>query len=193
MKGLLITLLVVCSVIVLGVGASILVHVSLNDSVVRAENTGSDEGYQAGYEDGLVAGGIAGYQEGSKAGYMNSNPQAAADNISSFYFIYNPAYSEVQDILAGDGLHDVQAFIDYAAVHAIRIAYVRCQTVPSGPDDWVRLVELVGFDTVDNDFIIIDPASHKEVTVEKGKSFSALNGLPAVDYDDTIDKITICW
>lgn len=194
MKGLLISLSVVVAFIVAGFGASVLVYINLNNSIVTAHGTGSDEGFSDGYESGLIQGGIAGYQEGSKEGYLTSNRKAETANESdNFYFIYNPTYADLQLILEEVELDEAQEFIDYAAIHAIRIAYVRCQTIPNGERGKVYLHELVGFDTVDKGFIIIDPETHREVQVKVGVSYTGLNSLPASSHDDTIDKIHIIW
>ena len=194
MKGLLISLAIVLLITAVGVGASALVHVNLANSLETAHETGFEEGDQDGYEKGLIEGSIAGYQEGSKRGYLTSN-RLVGDNEDreNFYFIYNPTYEEVQSILDEDGLDSAQDMIDYAVINGIRIAYVRCQTVPDAERGKVRLHELVGFETVDNGFIIIDPESRNEVEVKVGISFTALNRLPAASHDDTIDKITVVW
>ncbi len=194
MKGLLISLAIVILITAVGVGASALVHISLANSLETARATGFEEGDRDGYEKGLIEGSIAGYQEGSKRGYLTSNSLFGPnENEENFYFIYNPTYEEVQSILEKDGLDSAQDMIDYAVVNGIRIAYVRCQTVPDAEKGKVRLYELVGFETVDNGFIIIEPESHSEVEVKVGVSFSALNRLPASSYDDTINKITVVW
>lgn len=194
MKGLLISLAIVLLITAVGLGASALVHINLASSLETARETGFEEGDRDGYEKGLIEGSIAGYQEGSKSGYLTSN-RLLGDNEDreNFYFIYNPTYEEVQNILDKDGLDSAQDMIDYAVINGIRIAYVRCQTVPDKEKGKVRLHELVGFETVDKGFIIIEPELHSEVKVKVGVSYSALNRLPASSYDDTIDKITVVW
>jgi hypothetical protein len=142
----------------------------------------------------LIEGSIAGYQDGSKLGYQTSNRRINdSGDMQNIFFIYNPTYAEVQKILSDDKLASMQAVMDYTVFNAIRAAFVRCQTVPNEPKGKTYLYELVGFETVDRGFVIIDPEIHKEVTVEKGVSYSELNGLPVSAYDDTIDKITIVW
>lgn len=194
MKGLLISLAIVLLITAVGLGASALVHINLANSLESARETGFDEGDRDGYERGLIEGSIAGYQEGSKRGYLTSNSLfGPSENKENFYFIYNPTYKEVQSILEKDELDSAQDMIDYAVINGIRIAYVRCQTVPDEEKGKVRLYELVGFETVDNGFIIIEPESRSEVEVKVGVSFSVLNRLPAASHDDTIDKITVIW
>ena len=194
MKGLLISLAIVLLITAVGVGASALVHINLANSLETARATGLDEGDRDGYERGLIEGSIAGYQEGSKSGYLTSNSLFGPnEDKENFYFIYNPTYEEVQNILKKYGLDSAQKMIDYAVINGIRTAYVRCQTVPDEEKGRVRLHELVGFETVDNGFIIIEPELRSEVKVRVGVSFSALNKLPASSYNDTIDKITVVW
>jgi hypothetical protein len=194
LKGLLISLLVLIVIAGLGVGAGAMVYMNLEDSLETAHADGLDEGYADGYEDGLIEGSIAGYQDGSKLGYQTSNRQIeVSGDMQNLFFIYNPTYAEVQEILDNDELDSMQKVMDYAVLNGIRAAYVRCQTVPNGARERTYLHELVGFETVDKGFVIIEPEIHREVTVEKGISFSKLNGLPAASYDDTIDKVTVVW
>jgi hypothetical protein len=127
-------------------------------------------------------------------GYFTSNRLAAVDHDGKdFYFVYNPTYEEVRAILAEKELNSVDTYVEYTSINGIHMAYVRCQTVPDSEMGWVYLYELIGFDTVDNGFIIIDPVLHREVEVEVGTSYSLLNNLPAGSFDDTIGKMTVVW
>ena len=87
------------------VGASVILHINLTDKLESAREDGMDEGYADGYEDGLIEGSIAGYQEGSTLGYQTSK-RINADNgdMDNLFFIYNPTYREVQEILKKDKL-----------------------------------------------------------------------------------------
>jgi len=194
MKGLLISVAIIFLITAVGIGASAIVHINLVSSLDTARDTGFDEGYDDGYEEGLIEGSIAGYQEGSKLGYLTSNRVAAATRDGEdFYFIYNPTSEEVREILNEGGLDSAREVIDYSAVNGIRVAYIRCQTVPNEPKGKVHLQELIGFETVDKGFIFIDAELHREVRVEVGVSYSVLNRLPSPSYDDTIGKVTIVW
>ncbi len=194
MKGLLISLLVVSVVAAAGVGVSAMVHINLAESMEMARADGLDEGYADGYEQGLIEGSIAGYQDGSKLGYRTSSREIDdTGDMKNLFFIYNPTYEEVQKILNNDDLDSMQAVMDYVVLNGIRAAYVRCQTVPDKPETRTYLYELVAFETVDKEFVIIAPEIHMEVKVEKGVSYSWLNKLPTPSFDDTIDKVTIVW
>ncbi|MFC1920282.1 hypothetical protein ACFLYQ_00990 [Chloroflexota bacterium] len=194
MKGLLVSLLVVIIITAFGFGASIVLHLNLTEDMKTARESGLDEGYYDGYEKGLIEGSIAGYQDGSKLGYQTSSfASADSEDRQDYFFIYNPTYMEVQEILNQDELSSAQEVIDYSVINGIRAAYVRCQTIPNEPKGRIYLYEFVGFETVDKGFIVIDPELHLEIQVEQGKSYSTLNNLPAASHDDTMDKVTIVW
>jgi len=76
---------------------------------------------------------------------------------------------------------------NFTEANGIRTAYVRVGIAAGGN------YRIVAFETVDKGFIFIRPRSHEEIKVEVDKSYSALNGFPTPDYDDTITKITIVW
>jgi len=194
MKGLLISLLVLIVIASAAVGASAIVHINLAEDLEMANAKGLEEGYDDGYENGLIEGSIAGYQEGSKLGYQTSSIETEdAEKMQNIFFIYNPTYEEVQNILNNNELNTVQEVIDYSVINGIRSAYVRCQSVPNDPNGKIYLYEFVGFETVDRGFVIIEPEIHREVIIKLGVSYSGLNNLEPFSHDDTISKITIVW
>ena len=194
MRGLLISLSVILVMTAVGLGSSTLVHLHLTSSLASARSNGLTEGNNAGYEEGLIDGSIAGYQAGSKAGYnAMSQGNGTVNETKGFYFLYNPTYSDVLKMLADTDLDSLDKFIDYAASNGIRIAYVRTQSVPVDSAGNVYLYDLVGFDTVDNGFVVIDPGLHRQVQGKVGESYSGMNGLPAPDYKDIIGKVTVIW
>jgi len=201
MKGLIRTTIILAVLIVVGIGVSAIVYIDIHKQLAAAHEDGIEEGYAQGYEDGLGAGNQAGYQEGSKVGYTKSSEgDHASSNETGFYFLYNPTYAEVKAILAEreqtltEGEKDSAKKIhDYAEANGIRSAYVRCPIAREAREGMVYIYELVAFETVDKGLIIIEPWTHKEVSVEVGKRYSELNGRPTKPYDDTITKITIVW
>lgn len=205
MKGLIKTGIVIAVFIAIGISVSIIINNDLNKRLAAAYETGFDEGRVHGYVEGFQIGNKAGYQEGSKTGYLQGN---GVDNISSredgFYFVYNPTYDELQQILAevkiilvedetGSIGETHRVVHDYAAAHGIRVAYVRSQIAREASEGMVWIYQLVAFETTDRGLIIIEPWSHREVKVEVGKGYRELNGLPPSGYDDTITKTTMVW
>lgn len=194
MKGLIITSTIMLAIIAAGVGTSAIIYINLDNSLAAAHERGWEEGRAQGDEDGVRKGSEVGYQEGSKVGYGKGN--GASSNSSDepgIYFTYNPTYEEMRQILAESEAGSALKIHNYAEANGIRVAYVRCQIARQAAEGMVYIYELVAFETVDKGFIIIEPWSLKEVTVEVGQRYSELNGFPIPDYDDTIIKKTIVW
>lgn len=194
MKGSIISVVVVFVLIGVSIGAGALTNRNLTDSVADARELGFEEGYAQGYEEGFKEGSETGYQEGSIVGYTgDEGVGGSSDSVAGYYFLYNPTYDEVQEILAEGGLGSAKEIHDYAEIHGIRVGYVRCPIAREAPKGRVYLYQLVAFETVDRGLIIIEPWSHREVKVEVGKSYREVNGFPASPYDDTVTKMTIVW
>ena len=194
MKGLIISFIVILAFIGIGMGTSAIVYTNLVNSVAIARERGFELGYVQGYDDGRTRGNIAGYQEGSKAGYAKDNggDGSSSDGAGS-YFLYNPTYDELREILTEGEMDSAIEIHDYAEANGIRVAYVRAPIARKAREGMVYLYQLVAFETVDKGLIIIEPWSHREVEVEVGKSYRALNGFPPSPYDYTITKMTIVW
>ena len=193
LKGLTLAFLVIGVLVGAGFGVSALISANLNKDVNIAREQGYSEGYYKGYDEGLIKGNEAGYQAGSKLGYVAAGGEAASINETGYYFLYNPSYDEITSTLARSELDSAQQILDYAKANGIRAAYVRVPIAREASEGRVYLYQLVAFETVDKGMIIIEPRSHREVKVEAGKSYSALNGFPASSFDDTITKVTIVW
>ena len=194
MKGLIRTVIIIAVLIAVGIGASIFIYGDLSKKLVAAQERGFEEGHTQGYEEGFKEGSEVGYQEGSKIGYAKSNGvDYDSSDGAGFYFVYNPTYDEVQEILAVSEADSAKGIHDYAETNGIRVAYVRVQIARKAAEGMVYVYQLVAFETVDKGFIIIEPWSHREVKVEIGKSYSELNGLPPRAHDAKITKITIVW
>ena len=194
MKGLIITTLIMVALVAVGVGASAIIYSDLNNEVAAAQKDGLKEGYTQGHEDGYQKGSEVGYQEGSKVGYLESNGEdASSSNETGFYFIYNPTFDELLEILTNGGTGSAKEVIGYAEINGIQAVYIRCQIARKPAEGMVYIHELVAFETVDKGFVIIEPWSHREVKVEIGKRYSELNGFPIPSYDDTITKLTAVW
>jgi hypothetical protein len=194
LKGLLIAALVIGGLVGASFGVSALISANLNKNVNAARNQGYTAGYSEGYNEGLVKGNEAGYQQGSKLGYITAGGAGASSiNQTGYYFLYNPTYNEIMTTLYGSEMNSAQQVLDYAKANGIRAAYVRVPIAREATEGRVYLYQLVAFETVDKGMIIVEPASHREVKVEVGKSYSALNGFPASPFDDTITKVTVVW
>ena len=190
MKGLLKTFGIMALLIIAGLISSIIVTSNLNDRVAAAY----EEGYDRAYLEGVEEGSRAGYQEGSKTGYAKANQKDSdiSDEEGS-YFLYNPTYDEVYEILAEAKTNTIKEILDYAVINGIRTAYVRAQIARKAPEGMVYIYELVAFETIDRGLIMIEPWSHQETKVEVDRSYRELNSLPLPPHDDTITKITIIW
>lgn len=194
MKGLITTSIIIAVLIAVSSGASLIIYNDLNNKEAAAHERGFEDGLIQGYEDGFQDGSEAGYQEGSKTGYTRGSWGGDdSSNTTGFYFVYNPTYDEVREILAEIGMSSAREINAYAEARGMRAAYVRSQIARKASEGMVYIYQLVAFETVDRGFIIIEPWSHEEVRVEVGKRYSLLNSRPLKDYDDTITKITIVW
>ena len=194
MKGLIRTVIIIAVLIVVGIGASAIIYTDLSSKLVAAQERGFEEGHTQGYEEGFKEGSEVGYQEGSKIGYAKSD---GGDYDSSggagFYFVYNPTYDEMQEILAEDETGSAMGIHGYAGANGIRVAYVRCQIARKAAEGMVYVYHLVAFETVDKGLVIVEPWSDREVKLEIGKRYGELNSFLIPPYDDTITKITTVW
>lgn len=194
MKGLVISLIIVIVLIAAGFLVSISIYNGLNGKLATAYESGFEKGRSQGYLLGLQEGGRIGYQEGSKVGYEKGNEGDFDDSYGEdFYFVYNPTYDELPEILTGAEKGSAKEIHDYAVANGIRVAYVRCQLAREAAEGMAYISQLVAFETVDAGLIIVEPWSHREVEVAVGQPYSELNGFPAPPYDDTITKVTIVW
>jgi hypothetical protein len=194
MKGLLITFLVMVILISGGAGASYVVYNNLNEKLATAHDEGYEQGHSEGYEQGFEEGGTAGYQAGSKEGLIEADWRNIEDiNETGSYFLYNPTYNEVKEILDSSEANNADDIHKFAGVNGLRVAYVRIQIAREASEGMVYIYQLVAFETIDKGLIFIEPWSYNEVKIEAGKSYSELNDLPPRSYDDTITKITIIW
>ena len=192
MKALIISVAVLFAAIGVSIGVGARVYTNLTDDVADARERGFVEGYSQGYEDGFMQGSEAGYQEGHRVGY-ETDKTVDGDNASAYYFLYNPTYSDVQEILVEGDVFSAKEIHDFAEINGIRVGYVRCPIARKAPEGRVYLYQLVAFETVDKGLIIIEPWTHREVKVEVGESYRGVNGFPPSSYDDTITKMTIVW
>lgn len=194
MKGLIRTSLIIAVLIVLGGGTSAVIAINLVNRLATAHESGFEEGYAQGYEEGFQEGSRVGYQEGSKIGYAwAKGKDYDSGREAGFYFVYNPTYDELQQILAESEASSAWEIHDYAEANGIRVAYVRAQIARQAAKGRVWVYQLVAFETVDKGFVVIEPWSYREVKVEIGQRYSELNGRPPRAYHDTITKITIIW
>ena len=194
LKGSFIFLLVIAAVVVgvYGIGAIVSTRLANNENIARAQ--GYTAGYNTGYEEGMTKGNEAGYQSGSKSGLIAAGgANETSINETGYFFMYNPTYSEIMTDLDTSEMSTSQQILDYAKANGIRAAYVRVPIARPASEGRIYLYQLVAFDTVDKGLIIIEPASHREVKVEVGKSYNALNGFPPSSFDDTITKVTMVW
>ena len=194
LKGPFIALLVLVLLVGVGAGAGALVYSNLGNSVNDAGVRGYEEGYSTGYNEGLKEGSEAGYQEGSKVGLLEASGEEKSDvSKEGYYFLYNPTYDEMLLSLTKGQLNSAKDILDFAEANGMRAAYVRVPIAREAREGRVYLYQLVGFDTVDRGFVIIEPRSHRGVKVEVGQSYSRLNGFPVSPYDDTITSVTVVW
>jgi len=194
MKGLINACLIIIALIGIGIITSIFIYNALNNRVTVAHESGFEEGYIQGYEMGLQEGSIVGYQEGSQIAYGNAGGEAYDSRSGAgFYFLYNPTYDELQEVLAGSEQSYARELHDYVEANGIRAAYVRCPIAHEAAEGRVYIYELVACETVDRGLVIIEPQSLRNVKIEVGRSYSELNGFPPREYDDTINKIKVVW
>lgn len=193
MRGLFTTILIITGLISAGIISSVIITVDLNDGLTSARERGFEEGRQQGYERGLLEGGRVGYQDGSRAGYRRVNWGDGSSYATGSYFLYNPTYDEVSQVLAEGQAGTARKIHDYAEANGIRVAYVRTPIAREAAEGMVYIYQLVAFDTVDRGLVIIEPWSYEEVAIEVGKRYSELNGRPRRIYDDTITEINIVW
>ena len=194
MTGLIKTTTAILVIIAIGFGASALVTIDLDGRLNTTAKQGLEEGLARGSEAGWQEGIRDGYQVGSRTGYETAiGEERDIFSDDGFYFLYNPTYDEVLQILAEDTTGSARSINNYAEVHGIRTAYVRCRVVTTDGEGKIYIFGLLGFETVDKGFIFIDPSSHQEVKLEIGKRYSELNNLPTLQYDGIIGSVRIIW
>ena len=194
LKGLLITLAVIGTLIGTGFGVNAAISANFERNLRHANQQGAKEGLSQGQNAGLWQGNEAGYQAGGKLGYVTAGGANATQVLQpGYYFEYNPTYDEVMSILNGSDMTTAEQVLAYCKANAIRAAYVRVPIARPAPAGRIYLYQLLAFDTTDKGLIIIEPASRRTVKVEVGKSYSQLNGFPPSSFDDTITKVTIVW
>ena len=193
MKSLIRTIIIIAVLIGVGFITSYIVNRNFSSRVTDAQARGLEVGSIQGYETGFLEGIRAGYQEGSKIGYELFDDKDTNSFQEGSFFTYNPTYDEVQEILAENNQTTAMEINNFVEANGIRTAYVRCQIARKSVEGTVTVYNLVAFETTDRGLIFIRPRSHEEVTIQIGKSYSELNGLPPRPYDDTITKITIFW
>ena len=193
-RGLLITFAILLAFLGVGFGVGAITYKNLISGLDNAQARGYEEGYVQGYDQGVIEGNEAGYQEGSKSALVETKgADASLVDDKGYYFLYNPTYNEVMMALTEANLTTAKDILDYAKANGMRAAYVRVPIAREARPGRVYLYQLVAFDTVDKGFIIVEPASHRDVKVEVGKSYSRLNGFPPSSFDDTITKVTVVW
>jgi len=199
--------IVIGVLIAISITANVVMSNILNDRVIAAHESGSQEGYAQGYVVGNQEGTTVGYQEGGRAGYQagsttgyekggeegyNSGYKAGfEEGVGAGYIVRNPTYNEVQEILTDGEATSAWELNNHAEAKGFRAAYVQYKTIYSATKG--EVYELVAFETIDKGLIFVEPSSHKEVKLEVGKHYSGLNELSPPDYDDTITKIRIIW
>ena len=194
MKGLIKTTTAIIIVVGIFFGASALVTHDLDDRLEVTAERGLEEGLATGSQEGWQEGVRDGYQEGSRTGYEAAiGEERNYLSEDGFYFLYNPTYDEVQNILDLDTSGSARTINNIAEARGIRAAYVRVRVVSTEGDGKVYIFGLLGFDTVDKGFIFIDPASHNEIDLEISRRYSDLNKLSALEYDGIISSIRIIW
>jgi len=194
LKGLLKSGLVISALVLLGVVTSIVINAQLTGQMATAYEDNYKEGQAAGYETGFHNGSQTGYQAGSKSGFLKGSQQEYDNRyVSGFYFTYNPSYEEMRQFLVESRVSSASEIHAAAEANGIRVAYVRCQIARQATTAMGYVYNLIAFDTVDRGFVIIEPWSYREVTLETEKSYSQLNGFPPPDYDDTITQVNIVW
>ena len=194
MKGITIAVFIVAVLIGLGFLVGINIHNDLSNKLTIAYAEGLEKGRAQGNLAGKQDGSRTGYQEGSRIGYQEGKEgDLDISYKDGYYFIHNPLYYELPGILDGAEVSSAKGIHEYAEANGIRVAYVRCQIARQAHEGMVYVIQLVGFETVDNGLVIMEPRSGREVKVVVGQSYSGLNDLPARSYDDTVTKISIVW
>ena len=192
MKGLVLTSIIIAALIAVGVVTSIIVTNHLHNRVAAAHEQGFEEGYAQGYAVGYQDGGRAGYQEGGRVGYQQATGEGYdSEYEAGFHFLYNPTSSEVWEFLTEDSTHSAWEINNAAEDRGIKAIYVRCRLAATDDEGKVYLLGLVGFETVDEGLIFIEPSSHQEVKLEIGRYYSELNMNSTSKYDGIITKVQI--
>jgi hypothetical protein len=194
MRGLIRTTIIIAVLIAIGIGTSYVITTDMDNRLAATSRRGFEEGHVEGYEEGLQEGSRVGYQEGSKAGLEEvARGDYDISPESGFYFLYNPTYEEVQEILAEDTSGSAKEMNDSAESRGIRTAYVRCRISTLEDEGKIYLLELVAFETVDEGLIFIEPSSQQEAELQIGRRYSELNRSSPLTFDGIISDIKIVW
>jgi hypothetical protein len=137
---------------------------------------GDSSGYDAGYNNGVIAG------------------------IGTGYDLRDPTYSEMKRFLKLDDT-DKNAYIegsytctDYAAAlnnNAEQAGYNAAYAYIEYSDGTGHSID--AFQTVDKGLIFIEPQYDEEVQVTIGSSYSEQNGYQPSDHDDTVVRYVLVW
>jgi len=194
MSGLIKLVIIVILLIAAGFGVSIAVTTDLDAKVADTAGRGLEEGLVQGSDAGWQEGTSEGYQEGGRIGYEEAiGEDRDGTDEDGFYFLYNPTYAEVQEILLEDASGSARTVNNYAETHGIRAAYVRCRLVSTDGEGKTYVLGLIGFETVDEGFVFFEAASHREVKLEFGKLYSEVNKSSVLKHDGIISSIRIIW
>jgi hypothetical protein len=193
MKGLLLGVLFIVAIIGVGIGLSAFAHVNYVDDVTVAADSGFEEGFTRGYEDGFREGSEAGFQEGSRAIYARAEVIEDIESLDGYYFLYNPTYDEVMDILAEEKLDTFWKIDDYAISNGIHVGYVRCHVTMQPPEMTTYIYHLAVFDTRDRGPVVIEPWSRRAVKVEAGEMYQGLYDGDTSGSEGIVDKVTVVW
>ena len=137
---------------------------------------GDSSGYDAGYNNGVIAG------------------------IGTGYDLRDPTYSEMKQFLRTDAtdkneyVEGTYTCTDYAADlnnNAMQAGYNTAYAYIEYPDGTGHAID--AFQTVDKGLIFIEPQYDEEVQVVIGSSYSEQNGYQASDHDDTVVRYLLIW
>ncbi len=148
----------------------------------------------------LFTAGFSGYTVGDFQGYNRGYDDGVVEGVGSGYTLRNPTYNELRHFLAEDKT-DSKQYVEGVYTCSDFSADVNNNAEAQGFRAAVVFIDfpgershvVVAFETVDKGLIFIEPQFDDELEVRPGISYSEANDYQRSDYDDTITKTTVVW
>lgn len=144
--------------------------------------------------------GFSGYTVGDFQGYNRGYDDGVVEGAGSGYTLRNPTYSELRHFLADDKtdskqyVEGVYTCTDFAADvnnNAEALGFRAAIVFIDFPGERSHVV--AAFETVDRGLVFIEPQYDDEIKVRPGISYSEANDYKRPDYNDTITNVVVAW
>ena len=148
----------------------------------------------------LFTAGFSGYTVGDFQGYDRGYDDGVVEGAGSGYTLRNPTHNELKSFLTEDKT-DSEQYVEGVYTCSDFSADVNNNAEAQGLRAAVVFIDfpsershvVVAFETVDKGLIFIEPQFDDEIEVRTGISYSEANDYHRPSYNDTITKATVVW